>query len=84
MHQIYQGTNVDKLIGPQDNVKFNCIYVSQDSNLSFIITRKIYESSYGEESQDSIDIPEDLLNRALAIKELTSDINLTLKSLLKD
>ena len=84
MHQIYQGTNVDKLIDSQSNPAFNCIYVSQDTNLSFVITRKIYESSYGEESQDSIDIPEDLLNKALAIKELTSDITLTLKSLIKE
>lgn len=84
MHQIYQGTNVDRLIGPQANDNFDCIYVNQDSDLSFIISRKIYQSSYGEESQDSIDIPEDLLNKALTIKELTGDIKLTLQSLLKD
>lgn len=83
MHNIYQGINVDKLIGLTEQA-YKYIYTNFHADMALTINYSTYKDCYGNDAKPTEDITEDMLNRALSILSLTNDLKLALKSLIKE
>lgn len=84
MHNILKGTNTNKLLS-KFNLSGDCIYtLKSPSNVAYALNYSMYISSYAHLAKEPIDITEDEFNKVLVIYEMTGDLRLSLKSLIKD